>query len=155
MKRQNNHFKETFEAVTISRNHRRSHGGGKGAMPPKHFRTYSHFVLWEAFFQTNQCYSPKIKYFSPAQILGLATPLAGIHFVHCVFSGCRQTQQVKPTLKNRLGLEKMGRAFFSYILEIYQTCNKKLIFSEGIHGESFVVRSVICRNVLGALNNSK
>ena len=32
-------------------------------MPPK-FLERSHFVLREAFFQTKQCYSPKIKHFA-------------------------------------------------------------------------------------------
>jgi len=36
-------------------------------MPPQVFRKYSHFVLSEAFFQTKQCYSPKIKHFAPPQ----------------------------------------------------------------------------------------
>jgi len=39
-------------------------------MPPRRFRTYSHFVLWEAVSQTKYCYSPKIKYFAPKKILG-------------------------------------------------------------------------------------
>jgi len=44
--------------------------GGKGAMPPQIFRKYSHFVLWEAFFQTKYCYSPKIKHLAPQKFLG-------------------------------------------------------------------------------------
>jgi len=35
----------------------------------------SHFVLRDAFFQTKQCYSPKIKHFATPPIFGLATPL--------------------------------------------------------------------------------
>jgi len=37
----------------------------KEAMPPQRFRKYSHFVLWEAFFQTKLFNSPKIKHFAP------------------------------------------------------------------------------------------
>jgi len=45
--------------------HRRSQEGQRGHGPPQIFRKYSHFVLWEAFFQTKCCYSPKIKRFGP------------------------------------------------------------------------------------------
>jgi len=60
--------------------HRRSQGGPKGPCPLQIFRQYSHFVSWDACFQTKYCYSSKIKHFSPhkffaPQIFGLATPL--------------------------------------------------------------------------------
>jgi len=54
--------------------HRRSQGV-KGAMPPQILGKYSHFLLWEAFFQTKQCYSPKIKHFGLPKYFGLAVPL--------------------------------------------------------------------------------
>jgi len=50
-------------------------------MAPQILRKYSHFVVWEAFFQTKYYYLPKIKHFAPptilcsSQITGLATPL--------------------------------------------------------------------------------
>jgi len=60
--------------------HRRRQGGIQGGHAPPIFRTYSHFVLREAFFQTRWCYSPKIKNFVPPKffppyIFGLAAPL--------------------------------------------------------------------------------
>jgi len=45
--------------------HRRSQRGPKGPCPPQMFRKYSHFVLWEAFFQTKWCYLPKFNHFVP------------------------------------------------------------------------------------------
>jgi len=54
--------------------HRPSQGGSKGPCT-QIVRKYSHFVLWEAFFQAKlYYYSPKIKHFDPP-IFGLATPL--------------------------------------------------------------------------------
>ena len=55
--------------VTFIYGNRRSQGGLR-AMPPHIFRTYDHFVHWEAVYQTNQCYSPKIKHFPSPKFLG-------------------------------------------------------------------------------------
>jgi len=49
--------------------HRRSQGvEQRGRFPPNFWKKKTFFVLWEAFFQTKECYSPKIKYFVIPQI---------------------------------------------------------------------------------------
>jgi len=67
--------------------HRRSQGGPGGHSHPQIFRTYSHFVVWEAISQTKYCYSPKIKRFTPPKFLRCLRYCTSVGFSQKKFLG--------------------------------------------------------------------
>jgi len=120
------------------------------------FRTYSHFVLWEAYFQTKWCYSPKIKHVGP-NILGwlrhcpqIPSVAADLITSDVIPSYCRCTQWLRLIFH----VKRVRTAWFQisekWVEWPRKTSTRKLAWEQVSQGRNQLLFSVAWGNCLVA-----